>query len=68
MFLYEDDNGQFFISKYTVEYNEDSQTYSVRLYTKDLDEDLEKYFEVDEQEFATYDEVLNFLKKGEKWV
>ena len=48
MFLYEDDNGQFFISKYTVEYNEDSQTYSVRLYTKDLDEDLEKYFEVDE--------------------
>ena len=66
MFLYEDDNGQFFIAKFTVEYNEDSQTYSVRLYTKDLDEDLEKYFEVDEQEFATYDEVLNFLKKGEK--
>tara|TARA_E500000318_G_scaffold31646_2_gene31431 strand:+ start:12744 stop:12944 length:201 start_codon:yes stop_codon:yes gene_type:complete len=65
MFLYEDDNGQFFISKFTVEYNEDSQTYSVRLYTKDLDEDLEKYFEVDEQEFATYDEVLNFLKKEE---
>ena len=66
MFLFKDDNGQFFISKFTVEYNEDSQTYSVRLYTKDLDEDLEKYFEVDEQEFATYNEVLNFLKKGEE--
>ena len=66
MFLYEDDNGQFFISQYTVEYNEDAHTFIICLYTKDLDENLEEYFQVGSEEFATYDEVLNFLKKGEK--
>tara|TARA_E500000178_G_scaffold342038_1_gene386678 strand:- start:221 stop:421 length:201 start_codon:yes stop_codon:yes gene_type:complete len=66
MFLYEDDNEQFFISQYTVEYNEDANTFSIYLYTKDLDENLEEYFQVGSEEFATYDEVLNFLKKGEK--
>ncbi len=66
MFYYKDENDAvFFISKYTIEYNEDAHTYSVYLYEHEWGENGKEYFQVDDKEFSTYDEVLNFLKEGQ---
>jgi hypothetical protein len=67
-FWYKDKDGQeFSISKYIVEYDEDSGTFSVCLYEKEWDENGKEYFQVGDEEFATYDEVLDFLKMGNVW-
>ena len=66
MFYYKDENDAvFFISKYTIEYNEDAHTYSVYLYESEWGDYGKEYYQVGDEEFATYDEVLNFLKEGQ---
>ena len=67
-FWYKDKDGQeFVISKYIVEYDEDSGTFSVCLYEKEWNENGKEYFQVGDEEFATYVEVLDFLKEGNVW-
>jgi hypothetical protein len=65
-FLWKVNGEVFFISQYTVEYNEDSHTYHVYLYGRGWQDDGKEYFQVDDKEFATYNEVLNFFKEEEK--